>query len=144
MDEQIVTHGPEETQALAAQCLARLPPGPVVLALHGELGSGKTCFVQGLARALGVTETVNSPTFTLIHEYHGGTRRLVHIDLYRIRNAEDALMLGFEEYLDTESILAVEWAERAAELLPPSTFHVYFQAMDQPEKRAIRMPGAHG
>jgi tRNA threonylcarbamoyl adenosine modification protein YjeE len=96
--EQIETASAEETQALAARLEGELPDG-AVLCLHGELGAGKTCFVQGLARALGVRRPVGSPTFTLINEYRG-KRGLAHIDLYRLRGAADAFGLGVEEYLE--------------------------------------------
>ncbi len=115
--EQIETASAEETQALAARLEGELPDG-AVLCLHGELGAGKTCFVQGLARALGVRRPVGSPTFTLINEYRG-KRGLAHIDLYRLRGAADAFGLGVEEYLEHfDGIVAIEWAERLGELLP--------------------------
>jgi tRNA threonylcarbamoyladenosine biosynthesis protein TsaE len=112
-----------ETQALAAALAAELPRG-AVLCLHGDLGAGKTCFVQGLARALGVRRPVGSPTFTLINEYRG-RRGLAHIDLYRIRGAGDAFGLGLEDYLfHFDGVVAIEWAERAGELLPEDCWHV--------------------
>ncbi len=119
------TRTPEETWAVAAQIAARLPIR-VVLALHGELGAGKTCFVQGLARALGITRPITSPTFTLVQEYRA-SRRLVHIDLYRIGSPDELLHLGFEDYLQEDGVVAIEWAERAGDLLPPDTHHLYFR-----------------
>ena len=121
----IVTHSPEETRRLAADLLRELKPG-AVLALHGDLGAGKTCFVQGLAAELGVQQAVSSPTFTLIHEYEC-TPPLYHADLYRIRDADDAFGLGLEEYFHGDGITVIEWAERAAELLPPNTWHLTFE-----------------
>ena len=112
-----------ETQALAGRLAAELPDGAVVC-LHGELGAGKTCFVQGMAKALGVRRPVGSPTFTLINEYRG-KRGLAHIDLYRLRGAADALDLGVEEYLEHyRGIVAIEWAERLGGLLPEGCWHV--------------------
>lgn len=125
--EQIETASAEETQALAARLEGELPDG-AVLCLHGELGAGKTCFVQGLARALGVRRPVGSPTFTLINEYRG-KRGLAHIDLYRLRGAADAFGLGVEEYLEHfDGIVAIEWAERLGELLPEACWHVRLEA----------------
>lgn len=124
-----------ETHKLARHLLKQFP-ARAVLALHGDLGSGKTCFVQGLAAALGVERPVTSPTFTLIHEYHG-SRTLVHVDLYRIRDSLDASTLGLEEYLDAEGITAVEWAERADDVFPPETVHIHFQTLDAPHARRI-------
>ena len=121
--EQLETRSATETQALAARLAAEMPPG-TVLCLHGDLGAGKTCFVQGLAKALGVRRPVGSPTFTLINEYRG-VKPLAHIDLYRIRGAGDAFGLGLEDYLyHFGGIVAIEWAERVAELLPEECWHV--------------------
>ena len=131
--QTVVTRSPAETWRLAAALLPRLPPG-AVLALHGELGSGKTCFVQGLAAALGVTQAVTSPTFTLIHEYRGA-RPLYHVDLYRLPDAGAARDLGLEEYFRGDGLTAVEWAERAAALLPPDTWHLRFEVGAEPDER---------
>ena len=118
----ICTHTAEETQHLGEVLGATLRPiatrEPTVLALVGPLGAGKTCFVQGLARGLGVSGAVRSPTFTLIHE-HRGPVPLYHIDLYRLE-AFDLEGLGLEEILDTPGVTAIEWGERAAGVLPPA------------------------
>jgi tRNA threonylcarbamoyladenosine biosynthesis protein TsaE len=125
--EQIETASAEETQALAARLEKELPDGAVVC-LHGDLGAGKTCFVQGLAKALGIRRPVGSPTFTLINEYRG-KRRLAHIDLYRLRGATDAFGLGVEEYLEHfDGVVAIEWAERLGDLLPEACWHVRLEA----------------
>jgi tRNA threonylcarbamoyladenosine biosynthesis protein TsaE len=120
--QTLTTRSPEETRAAAAKLAASLKPGDV-LALHGELGAGKTCFIQGLAAALGAERTVNSPTYTLINEYPGRIK-LNHIDFYRIRHAQDALTMGLDEYFDSDAITAIEWAERIAPLLPERTIHI--------------------
>ena len=135
--EKHSSRSPEETRELARQVLAQLP-ARAVLALHGELGSGKTCFVQGLAAALGVRQPVTSPTFIMINEYPGA-RPLHHIDLYRLRNPDEALSLGFEEYLEADGITAVEWAERAGDLIPASAVHIHFERAEDPEERTIRV-----
>ncbi len=125
----------KDTHKLARHLLKQLP-GPRVLALHGDLGSGKTCFVQGLAVALGVDRPVTSPTFTLVHEYRG-TRPLVHVDLYRLRDSLEALMLGLEEYFESDGITAIEWAERAEDIFPPQTIHISFETMQASHSRRI-------
>lgn len=125
----------KDTHKLARHLLRQLP-GRQILALHGDLGSGKTCFVQGLAAALGVDRPVTSPTFTLVHEYQGA-RPLVHVDLYRLRDARDALMLGLEEYFESGGIVAIEWADRARDLFPPGTVHISFEALAAPHSRRI-------
>ena len=140
MRESIVTTGPEETRAAAARLVARLPARSM-LALHGDLGSGKTCFVQGLAQSLDVARPVTSPTFAMIHEYRGA-RPLVHIDLYRVRSPDEVLMLGFEEYLERDGIVAVEWAERAGDLLPASALHIAFEVAEGTDRRRITMEHA--
>lgn len=121
----IDTASPEATQAAGAALAACVQPGQVI-ALSGNLGAGKTTFVQGLAVGLGVKAHVTSPTFILVNEYRtpGGTR-LVHIDTYRLGDPvhgamPEAAALGLEELLDTpDAVVAVEWAERVAALLPP-------------------------
>ena len=117
-----MSHSPEETWAIAAELAAELAPGAVI-ALHGNLGAGKTCFIQGLAVALDIREPITSPTYTLIGEYEGRVK-LVHIDLYRLSNALEAIGIGLEEYLQEPSIKAIEWEERAEELLPDELIHV--------------------
>jgi len=133
----IITRSPKETWKAARRLLERLPARAVV-ALYGELGSGKTCFVQGLARALGIRRAVTSPTFTLVNEYPG-PRPLFHVDLYRLADAAEAAALGLEEYFEREGVTAIEWAERAEELLPPHTVRVRLEPAARPNERRIRM-----
>lgn len=123
--EKLVSREPEETRAAAARLAAQLEPGAVV-ALFGPLGAGKTCFVQGLAEALGVDEPVTSPTYTLANEYRGRLP-VYHIDLYRIDSPDQALDLGVDEYFEGRGITLIEWAERAEELFPPRTVRVALQ-----------------
>lgn len=119
----VITASAEETQALAAAFAAALPPD-TTLALHGNLGVGKTTFVQGLARAFGITEHVTSPTFTIFTIHRGPVRTLVHLDAYRLERAAqlDALML--EDFLTPPYCLAIEWPEHVAAWLPPTTLHL--------------------
>ena len=119
---QIKSEGPEQTWAVAADLMESLEPGTVI-ALHGDLGAGKTCFIQGLAVAMGIMDPITSPTYTLIGEYEG-RMKLNHIDLYRLANSVEALGIGLEEYLESDGITAIEWAERAEEILPKSMLHV--------------------
>jgi tRNA threonylcarbamoyladenosine biosynthesis protein TsaE len=133
--EQVLTASPEETEAVAGSLVARLEGG-AVLALHGDLGSGKTCFVQGIARALGILRPVTSPTFTIINEYRGRLP-LYHVDLYRLNRIEDLLSIGFDEYLDAGGFVAIEWAERADPLLPAGAVHVRLDPLPEPGRRRI-------
>jgi tRNA threonylcarbamoyladenosine biosynthesis protein TsaE len=134
--ETRVTRSPAETWEFARSLLVRLPER-CVLALHGNLGSGKTCFVQGLARALGVERAVTSPTFTVVNEYRAAGRALVHVDLYRLQPGRDLEMLGLDEYFETPGIVAIEWAERATGILPADTIHITFDPMPDPDLRRI-------
>ena len=133
----VISHSPEETRRAAASLAPTLRAGSV-LALHGDLGAGKTCFIQGLAEALGVTATVSSPTYTLIGEYQGRLP-FYHADLYRLDDAAEALRAGLDEYLHGPGVTAVEWAERAAGLMPPHTIHVRLRAGEQPDERVIEI-----
>jgi tRNA threonylcarbamoyladenosine biosynthesis protein TsaE len=137
MKRIVETRSPAETRALAAAVL-RDPPGRRVYALRGDLGSGKTCFVRGLAEALGVTQAVTSPTYTLINEYALGNRRLAHMDLYRIGRAGEALEFGLDDYLDDPTtIVAIEWSERCGDLLPRDAVRLRFEAGAEPDWRRI-------
>ena len=115
-----VTHNEQGTEALGEQFAATLRAGDVVL-LSGPLGAGKTAFVRGLARGLGLgAAEVSSPTFTLIHEYRGGRLTLFHVDLYRLTSA-DADDLGLQELGVDDGVLAIEWPERLARRIAGST-----------------------
>jgi tRNA threonylcarbamoyladenosine biosynthesis protein TsaE len=112
----IVTTSPEETRILGAALAPLLLPGDVI-SLSGDLGAGKTVFVQGVAAALGVPQRVTSPTFTLVHHL-SGRYPILHVDVYRLGSFQEVMDLGFDELLDPEAILLVEWGEAVAPLLP--------------------------
>ncbi len=133
--ETAITNSVEATQGLARQLASSLCPGSV-LALHGDLGSGKTCFATGIARALGIPDAITSPTFTMINEYEGQLP-LCHMDLYRIADPDELFTLGLDDYFDSKGITLIEWAERAGDLLPESTIHVAFEVMDEPDTRRV-------
>ena len=118
----VTTSYADETQALAREFAAALPPD-ATLALHGDLGVGKTTFIQGLARGFGIVEQVTSPTFT-IFTLHRGTRTLVHLDAYRLDRAAQLDSLMLEDFLTPPYCLAVEWPENIAAWLPPTTLHL--------------------
>jgi tRNA threonylcarbamoyladenosine biosynthesis protein TsaE len=121
---------PKDTEALAAELAAEMVPGDVIL-LSGVLGAGKTCFVRGLARGLGLSEgAVLSPTFQLIRESHGGRMPLYHIDLYRLGGPAEVLGLGLEEYFNGEGLCAVEWPERMGSLAPLRSWRVSIEPRD--------------
>ncbi len=116
------TSSPQETEALAAQLAPRLEPGDVVT-VSGELGAGKTTFVRGACRALGVRERVTSPTYTIGHRYHGSRGEVSHLDLYRFQGVSPAEWGDLEPYFD-DAIVFVEWPEAGAGVLPPPRFAV--------------------
>jgi tRNA threonylcarbamoyladenosine biosynthesis protein TsaE len=118
------------TQRLGAALAQTLPPGTTV-ALIGTLGAGKTRLVQALATAYGVPpETVVSPTFVLCHEYHG-QRALYHLDAYRLKDDDEFLQLGPEEYFESEGITLIEWADRVLNCLPPQRLEVHIDVVGQ-------------
>jgi tRNA threonylcarbamoyladenosine biosynthesis protein TsaE len=129
----------EATRALAAALARHAGPGTVV-ALSGDLGAGKTCFIQGLAAGLGVRAPVTSPTFVLIAEY-AGRLPLYHVDLYRTESLAEIRALGLEELLHGEGVTAIEWAEKAAPLLPPRTIRVEIEGAGD-EARTVTITGA--
>ena len=112
----ITSRSPDETRIIGASLAPVLLPGDVI-SLNGDLGAGKTVFVQGLAAALGVNTRVTSPAFTIVHEYEARWP-IVHIDVYRLNSFQEVLDLGFEELIDPEAILIVEWGDAVTPLLP--------------------------
>jgi ATPase, YjeE family len=119
----LTTASPEESRAVA-EAFARALPPDTTLALHGNLGVGKTTFVQGLARGFGIQETVTSPTFTIYNVHRGPERTLIHLDAYRLENARQIEDLLLEDFLVTPWCLAVEWPEKIAGALAPDTLHL--------------------
>src|SRR5207249_2194915 len=107
----LISHSPAETEALGEDW-GRAAASGLVIGLTGELGAGKTQLVKGLARGLGITARVHSPTFTLVNEYAGGRLRLFHLDLYRLDTPEQIRAAGLEEYLQPTGVTVIEWAER--------------------------------
>ena len=110
-----ISHGPVETETLGEE-LGRTAQSGSVFALSGELGAGKTQFVKGLARGLGIAARVHSPTFTLVNEYGGGRLRLFHLDLYRLETHDQILSTGWEECLQPDGVAVIEWAEKIYDL----------------------------
>ena len=114
---QILTRSPEQTEQLAEKMAARLVPGDVI-AYYGGLGAGKTAFTRGLARGLGITESVTSPTYTIVNEYLSGRLPLFHFDMYRLGSADELFDIGWEDYLERGGVCAVEWSENVEGVFP--------------------------
>ena len=138
MAEVLVTHSADETQAQGVELGRCLAPGEVV-AFYGDLGSGKTCMIQGICQALKVTDYVTSPTFILINEYGGKlggrTVPVYHFDLYRLGGPDELEALGAEEYFYGCGVCVVEWAERAGDLLPEGCRKVWLEYLEGDERR---------
>ncbi|MBQ4600879.1 MAG: tRNA (adenosine(37)-N6)-threonylcarbamoyltransferase complex ATPase subunit type 1 TsaE [Oscillospiraceae bacterium] len=107
---EFITNSPEETEAVGAALGKRLAPGTVI-AYRGDLGAGKTAFTRGLAKGLGATESVTSPTYTIVNEYLSGRLPLFHFDMYRLTCSDDLFDIGWEDYLERGGVCAVEWSE---------------------------------
>lgn len=134
----LASHSPEQTRRLAVAMSPLLRPGDV-LALGGDLGAGKTTFVQGLAAGLGITDRVTSPTFVLMKEYLGGRYPLIHMDVYRLERMQDVVDLGYDEYLDPSHIVVVEWGDMVEPLLPQEHLSVGMRYAGAEHQREISL-----
>jgi len=132
---RVISRSPGETREVAARLAETLAPGDVI-ALKGELGSGKTCFVQGLARGLGVGMLVNSPSFTIVKEYEGRIP-LYHFDVYRLSGSGGLNGIGCEEYFYGGGVTAIEWADKIEEMLPPGTTTVSLTILGEKEREIV-------
>ena len=110
------TNSPEQTEKIGSALAKILSPGTVI-AYRGDLGAGKTAFTRGLARGLGISDPVTSPTYTFVNEYLGGRMPLFHFDMYRLHSADDLWDIGWEDYLERGGVCAVEWSENVADAL---------------------------
>ena len=112
----VLTNSPAETEAVGA-ALGKILPAGTVLAYRGDLGAGKTAFTRGLARGLGCTDIVTSPTYTIVNEYLNGRLPLFHFDMYRLASSDDLWDIGWEDYQERGGICAVEWSENVEDAL---------------------------
>lgn len=136
-----LTHSPEETEALGEQLALQLKPGAIV-AYTGDLGAGKTAFTRGLARGLGITEPVTSPTYTIVNEYLSGRMPLFHFDMYRLGSSEELFDIGWEDYLARGGVCAVEWSENVMDAMENAIF-VRIQSLGNND-REITIEGGEG
>jgi len=142
---EVITKSARETQKLGKKLAASLK-GKKVIALYGELGSGKTTFVQGLARGLGIKGRIISPTFVFIRSYplpitHNSKPIFYHVDLYRIDKIEDTRGLGIEELMvEKEAIVVIEWAEKIKSILPKKRIDIFFEYVSE-KQRKINISG---
>jgi len=113
---EFITNSPAETEEIGSALGNIIKPGTVI-AYRGDLGAGKTAFTRGLARGLGSTELVTSPTYTIVNEYLGGRMPLFHFDMYRLASSDDLWDIGWEDYLDRNGVCAVEWSENVEDAM---------------------------
>ena len=110
------SHSPQETEKIGQALAQKLTPGTVI-AYEGDLGTGKTAFTRGLAKGLGASDPVTSPTYTIVNEYLSGRLPLFHFDMYRLGSADDLFDIGWEDYLERGGVCAVEWSENVEEAM---------------------------
>ena len=134
------THSEGETEAVGEALARTLEPGAVI-AFTGDLGAGKTAFTRGLARGLGLTGRVTSPTFTIVNEYEGGRLPLFHFDMYRLGSSEELFDIGWEDYLGRGGVCAVEWSEIVAGALEGAPIRVDIRRGAHDDQRLITIEG---
>ena len=137
---EYTSNSPGQTEEIGAALAAGLKPG-AVLAFTGDLGAGKTAFVRGLARGLGIAERVTSPTFTIVNEYEGGRLPLFHFDLYRLGSSDELFDIGWEDYLSRGGVCAVEWSENVADALEEDAIRVDLRRGESDGQRIITIEG---
>ena len=129
---KIITKNEKETQEAGAQLVQTLAPGSVV-AMYGDLGAGKTAFVRGMTRGLGINFPVSSPTFNVVNEYPGKVP-MFHFDMYRLGSADELFDIGWDDYLERGGICAVEWSENVEEAFEPGTVKVTITKLGDSER----------
>jgi tRNA threonylcarbamoyladenosine biosynthesis protein TsaE len=128
-----ISNSPSETGAIGRQLAKNVEAGSV-LALKGELGSGKTLFTKGLVAGLGSSAAVTSPTFTIVHEYQGGRLPIYHFDFFRLENQESAARLGVQDYFFSDGVSVIEWADRFPDLLPEHSHWISFEIKSEDQR----------
>lgn len=126
--------GEEQTRAFALELAEGLKKGDLI-ALSGDLGTGKTAFTRYIAEGLGITETVTSPTFTIIQEYRSGRLPLYHFDVYRVNDEDELFELGYEEYFYGDGVCIVEWADLIEDLLPEDALRIHIDYGEKEDER---------
>ena len=135
---EFLTNAPAETEAVGAALGKVLKPG-TVLAFRGDLGAGKTAFTRGLAKGLGCTDIVTSPTYTIVNEYLSGRLPLFHFDMYRLASSDDLWDIGWEDYLERGGVCAVEWSENVDDAMENAVY-ITIEKLGE-DARRIRLEG---
>lgn len=136
---EIISKSPEETLEIGRRIGSHCKAGTVI-SLRGSLGAGKTVIAKGVAEALGITEAIVSPTFTLIQEYQGTKLRMYHMDLYRLSGTDEFEMIGGEEMLYGKAVVLIEWSEKIEDMLPKGTVYIDL-AIKENQDRVITIKG---
>ena len=139
---EFITNAPAETEAIGAALGKIIQPGTVI-AYRGDLGAGKTAFTRGLARGLGCTDIVTSPTYTIVNEYLSGRMPLFHFDMYRLTSSDDLWDIGWEDYLERGGVCAVEWSENVADALDDPIFVRIEKTGDESRRITIEGVASH-
>ncbi len=134
--QKFISHNPEDTEKIGENLGQTIKNG-CVIAYRGGLGMGKTCFTRGLAKGLGATDDVTSPTFALINEYLSGRLPLYHFDMYRVSGWEDLYSTGFFDYIEDGGVIAAEWSENIENALPENTIYVTINKIDDNTREII-------
>ncbi len=134
--DEILAAGEAATEECGRDMAESISGGECIY-LHGDLGAGKTTFVRGILRGLGVTENITSPTFTLMNEYHVSSVKVLHLDLYRLDDPAEIEFLGLRDLVDDNTIMLVEWPERGSGFLPPADREVSFTYVDEGHRRIV-------
>ena len=141
MFSEYISKSPDETERISEKFAEDLLPDTVI-AFIGGLGAGKTCFMRGLARGLGYTGDVTSPTFSIVIEYRGGRLPIFHFDMYRISSFDDLYSTGYFDYFDENGIIAVEWSENIVNALPEKYIKITIEKLGNENDRRIIIDGA--
>lgn len=134
---EVIIRNEEDTKAFGHELAESLGPG-AVLALIGNLGTGKTTLTKYIAEGLGITEMLTSPTFTIVREYYSGRLPLYHFDVYRLESAAELFHIGAEEYFYGNGVCIVEWADQVAEILPDETLCIFIEYGEKEGERIYR------
>ena len=132
---EFISHSQLETEELGRKLAEKLPGGSVV-AMYGDLGAGKTAFVRGMAKGMGLSCRVSSPTFTIVNEYLG-ERELIHFDMYRLSSADELFDIGWEDYLSRNAVCAVEWSENVQDAFFGDEIVVRIEKLNDTDRKIL-------
>ncbi|KJS88872.1 MAG: hypothetical protein JM58_00165 [Peptococcaceae bacterium BICA1-8] len=138
----VISRKPEETEYIGKRMAKFLKPGDFI-SLNGDLGAGKTVFSQGIAKGLGIEESITSPTFTIIQEYYSGRVPFYHMDVYRLNSSDEMEDLGYEEYFYGQGITVVEWGNSVADILPEEYLNIEIRQGNEGREFCFSPKGKH-